>query len=121
MTHSTLNENSLAEALHDDAKAMALVKKFRLQVNPPLHPRGAKSWWVHDNGEPPTVGSSHQDLNRAIVECVAKMQTVPNSKRTKDTPRRMAHGLRVWNPSSAWGAPSGNSPSRVLAGWLHGQ
>jgi hypothetical protein len=56
--------------LHDDAQAMALVKRFDLNVW-----RGADTWRViggptGDEGD--TWGA---DLNRAIVECVAKMQS----------------------------------------------
>lgn len=51
-----------------DWQAMELVKKFRLHVqSDPL------TWWVM---EPINLRDSgdHQDLNRAIVECVAEMQ-----------------------------------------------
>jgi hypothetical protein len=55
--------------LHDDAQAMALVKKFVLSCR---REQWSEGWtWV--------VYSSHakfsrnKDLNRAIVECVAKL------------------------------------------------
>jgi hypothetical protein len=61
--------------LNDDSSAMALVKKFRLGIN---------SWnpeyqvWVQSteitSDESARTCSFNADLNRAIVECVAKMQ-----------------------------------------------
>jgi hypothetical protein len=56
------------DPLHDDAQAMALVKKFRLEILPDdlidfrVRP-------IEMN-----ICTSSDDLNRAIVECVAKMQ-----------------------------------------------
>jgi hypothetical protein len=58
--------------LHDDAQAMALVKKFALICAPSypglwhveFYAGENKSWYAAD----------YLDLNRAIVECVAKMQ-----------------------------------------------
>lgn len=59
--------------LHDDAQAMALVKKLGLSV---IWSKEREDWDVGPNG----IGVSEQDacdvnLNRAIVECVAKMET----------------------------------------------
>ena len=57
------------DPLHDDAQAMALVKKFRLQVD----------WsagdlvWVNNRRES-YAKADLADFNRAICECVAKMQ-----------------------------------------------
>ena len=53
--------------LHDDAQAMALVKRFDLTLD-----KHGSSWWNVEH----ILGSlaMHKDLNRAIVECVAKMQ-----------------------------------------------
>lgn len=54
--------------LHDDAQAMALVKKFRMFVN-----GNADEYWrvaPQDRG----VTDCDGNLNRAICECVAKMQ-----------------------------------------------
>jgi hypothetical protein len=52
------------DPLHDDAQAMALVKKFYLTIS-----RGLDGW--------STLGAtgwvSNKDLNRAICECVAKI------------------------------------------------
>jgi hypothetical protein len=54
--------------LHDDAQAMALVKKFQPDIEAPFE--GQPNWVVvHEDGS----GAS-PDLNRAICECVAKMQ-----------------------------------------------
>lgn len=56
--------------LHDDAQAMALVKKLGLTCITELG-QGREIWRVHhwrDSGL-----CHHGDLNRAIVECVAKM------------------------------------------------
>jgi hypothetical protein len=63
--------------LQDDAQAMALVKRFRLTIiqGPP---KPATATWhveLHSNCD-----SWNSDLNRAICECVAKMQ---QSKGTK--------------------------------------
>ena len=56
--------------LHDDAQAMALVKNFQLSV-------GYNEGWAarRDDWKGLVAGSFHSpDLNRAICECVAKMQ-----------------------------------------------
>lgn len=55
------------DPLHDDAQAMAVVKKMRLYVVPK---RSQNGWLV--TGEDSDAVSP--DLNRAIVECVAQMQ-----------------------------------------------
>jgi hypothetical protein len=59
------------DPLHDDAQAMALVKKFGLSIAPELG-QGRGLWRVNHWRDPPLVLDT--DLNRAIVECVAKMQ-----------------------------------------------
>jgi hypothetical protein len=57
--------------IHSDVQSMALIKKFKLallfdeQGHPPY-------WRVSDCFD--TVEVKGQDLNRVIVECVAKMQ-----------------------------------------------
>ena len=58
--------------LHDDAQAMALVKKFQLNLG---FNKEDEDWVVEsiDEGKEWCIGIRH-DLNRAIVECVAKMQ-----------------------------------------------
>lgn len=58
------------DPLHDDAQAMALVKKFGLGIY-----REGDEWGCYKfrpTGPHPDVSNS--DLNRAICECVAKMQ-----------------------------------------------
>ncbi len=63
------------DPLTNDAQAMALVKKFRLRVEPG---HLNKDRWLVSKGE--TIGDITQslvdslDLNRAIAECVARMQ-----------------------------------------------
>ena len=54
--------------LTDDAQAMALVKKFLLGITPPQVAHG--TWAVSGD----CGGSVGYSLNRAIVECVAKLQ-----------------------------------------------
>lgn len=60
------------DPLRDDAQAMALVKRFRLDI---LDLRGA--WSVRysndDNAEDWCMGND-ADLNRCICECVASLQ-----------------------------------------------
>lgn len=55
------------DPLHDDAQAMALVKKFDLQITGDKMKRVGPFLW-----KGPYV--TNIDLNRAICECVAKMQ-----------------------------------------------
>lgn len=63
------------DPLRKDAQAMALVKKFKLE--PRFAGKIGTSWhgqWLvtqHNAREPL---ANHSDLNRAICECVAKMQ-----------------------------------------------
>ena len=59
------------DPLHDDAQAMALLKKFHLRV---VRTRGIpEQWGVYSktNFGDTVIGD---DLNRAICECVASMQ-----------------------------------------------
>ena len=64
------------EPLKDDAQAMALVKKMRLGINAwsPDYQVWIQSGQIsaEESGRTCTFNA---DLNRAIVECVAKMQT----------------------------------------------
>ena len=55
--------------LHDDAQAMALVKKLLLDIS-----HCAPSGWMVFSGNGDGVDKFDEDLNRAICECVAKMQ-----------------------------------------------
>lgn len=65
----------LYDPLHDDAQSMALVKKLGMDC---VVIGGEKQWWsVSVRINHPTfavIQSEHIDLNRAICECVAKMQ-----------------------------------------------
>ena len=60
---------SAFDPLHDDAQAMALVKKFKLDLWWPFS--DAPEWHCADINSKYTHNA---DLNRAICECVAKMQ-----------------------------------------------
>ena len=59
------------DPLHDDAQAMALVKKFRLTIIQGPPKPAASSWHVelHSNCD-----AWNENLNRAICECVSHMQ-----------------------------------------------
>ena len=85
-------DNVAYRPLHDDAQAMALVKKFSLRLE-----RGGKSgiigvshvarrWCVRGDTVDPFEHEAwdEEDLNRAICECVAKMQQ--NRLRPKQAP-----------------------------------
>lgn len=64
------------DPLHDDAQAMELVKKFNLDIA-----RMGDSWVVvkvKGNYDGVYGETASKDLNRAIVECVAKMQEEKN-------------------------------------------
>lgn len=65
----------LYDPLHDDAQAMALVKKFGLFLSGPCpeSPEWDVSHGIND-GMGKFSAASNGNLNRAIVECVAKMQ-----------------------------------------------
>ena len=61
------------DPLHDDAQAMALVKRFELDLT--FTGEGFNKWNVQQSTlEAAGVFSYQSDLNRAICECVAKMQ-----------------------------------------------
>ena len=66
--HSPIGGFATYDPLHDDAHAMVLVKKFRLLIQPL-----PGAWAVTEHKHPPRW-SEDTDLNRAICECVAKMQ-----------------------------------------------
>jgi hypothetical protein len=72
----------------NEAKAMALVKKFQLNIRPDVqNPNGyalEEGWLVSDYAGNNEVFSAN--LNRAIVECVAKMQ----AERATDVSKRSA-------------------------------
>jgi len=60
------------DPIHDDAQAMALVKKFRLVIG---YSNGWSAQKRKEDGDATLIcGSYHYpDLNRAIVECVSKL------------------------------------------------
>ena len=60
--------NPRYDPLHNDEQALALVKRFHLQINVW---NGDASWVVYYSL---TIRAFSDDLNRAICECVAKMQ-----------------------------------------------
>ena|SRR3990167_1757554 len=60
---------SMYDPLHDDAQAMALVKKFEMSIRK-FGSTGGWQAWI--NWSEPLSFSN--DLNYAIVECVAKMR-----------------------------------------------
>ena len=60
--------------LHDDAQAMALVKKFHIQLTKTLRtPKDIFGKWIAVKTDR-FMSEPTADLNRAICECVAKMQ-----------------------------------------------
>ncbi len=76
------------DPLHDDAQAMALVKKLELCIfNDEFHTlttatstgRRVLEWIVYYDGCLEKDRIKGFDLNRAIVECVSKMQNNDNS------------------------------------------
>jgi hypothetical protein len=65
--------------LHDDAQAMALVKKFEAFIQPPFHDGAGElmEGWKVDilvKDEREEVEAIDADLNRSICECVAKLK-----------------------------------------------
>jgi hypothetical protein len=65
------------DPLHDDAQAMALVKEFHIWIEGRYTYIDMKvfPWKVEINdGEDQAWQAENSDLNRAICECVAKMQ-----------------------------------------------
>ena len=58
------------DPLHDDAQAMALLRKMGLWIEPPEEP--IKYWTVVGRGQDNIHHNT--DLNRAICECVAQMR-----------------------------------------------
>lgn len=63
------------DPLHDDAQAMAMVKKFNLVIERERDSRYfGVTLFTPGNKAHPQVVRAADDLNRAICECVAKMQ-----------------------------------------------
>ena len=61
------------DPLHDDAQAMALVKWFGMEMS-----RAQTGEWFVRHFLCGSEAIINTDLNRAIVECVAKMQAAKN-------------------------------------------
>lgn len=61
------------DPLHDDAQAMALVKKFKLEIV--TVDSGENGWQVFSEAIGIKATVRNLDLNRAICECVANMQS----------------------------------------------
>ncbi len=61
----------LYDPLHNDAQAMALVKKIRLSIGDPSVSTSGENWCVDGPG---CISADNPDLNRAICTCVAHMQ-----------------------------------------------
>lgn len=63
---------SIYNPLTDDAQAMALVRRFKLRIAWHYGGNVVRAIYAHPS---PVISSQYQaDLNRAIVECVAKMK-----------------------------------------------
>ena len=70
------NETGCYYPLQNDEQAMALIKKFKLSVGEPFAD-GENKWLVNKSTKRYPGGDFNvfsSDLNRAICECVAKMQ-----------------------------------------------
>lgn len=65
------------EPLENDAQAMALVKRFNVHCIRHSN-RGNETWWANTTGGLFKQGVNEDDLNRAIVYCVAAMQEAKN-------------------------------------------
>ena len=70
---------SIPDPLHDDAQAMALVKKMRLSIVDPSRSISGKEWGV--DGADDIYNAASDDLNRAICECIAKLRQAKNVNR----------------------------------------
>lgn len=76
-------EAYLYDPLHNDEQAMQLVKKFKLHTVGPLennmHTWGAIYYPAGDGDTGNSVLGKGKDANRAIVECVARMQAAKST------------------------------------------
>jgi len=61
--------HTVYDPLHDDAQAMALVKRFNICIDQGRHDHCGASIRIMNT----IYSATSPDLNRAIVECVAKM------------------------------------------------
>lgn len=64
------------DPLHDDAQAMALIKKFDIKVTKRPQYESWRAVAYHRTGEFLSIGTDY-NLNRAIVLCVAGMPSHP--------------------------------------------
>jgi len=73
MDHPTQTYNGIYDPLHDDAQAMALVKKFNLHISsmPPEYLWAAN--WFKGGEHCSSFSATDKDLNRAICDCVANL------------------------------------------------
>ena len=62
------------DPLFDDAQAMALLKEMELSVRAELNVKTSEKYWSAMYPGIPLFWTKNTYLNRAIVECVAKMQ-----------------------------------------------
>ena len=63
------------DPLHYDSQTMALIKKIGINcMTAPF-----KNWVVRPQGSEYSMSVHGSDLNRAVVECVAKMQAEKNA------------------------------------------
>ena len=71
--------------LHDDAQAMALVKKFDMVIEREKDKTFGVTLFGNERkgGHPVFVVRNQADLNRAIVECVAKSASVDRTSKAK--------------------------------------
>lgn len=60
--------------LHDDAQAMALMKKFEIETVYPSDKRDGVHVTIWISGKPLHASSVRDNLNRAICLCIANMQ-----------------------------------------------
>lgn len=67
--------------LRDDSQAMALVKQFGLALG---LDHGNKQWCVNRTRGADPMHTFNNDLNRAIVECVAKQQASHSAAEGED-------------------------------------
>ena len=65
-------DSGIYDPLTDDKQAMALVKRLQLAV---YWIPDSEGGWAASYDFGPNVSATNADLNRAIVECVAAMQT----------------------------------------------
>ena len=71
-----IDMDTIYQPLYDDAQAMALVKIFDMVIEREKDKTFGVTlfWGCYKNGKPVSVVRQQPDLNRAICECVAKMQ-----------------------------------------------